>query len=348
MILKDAQSSNVQFVAGRPVLIDSLSFEKHRAGTPWIAYRQFCEQFLGPLAIEAFQTQGFPGILRSSVEGLRLEHVSQLLPLRTWLKPSMLIHLHLHAKTQVALAEKPIPATARGMSGAGLRGLCDSLERAVRGPVWRVPARGWTRYYEECTYSREEVQRKKEFVEHALSSVKPATVWDVGSNTGMFSKIAAARKVPVMAMDSDPAAVEELYRSCRKDGEQNILPLVMDVADPSPRLGWDLEERRSLHDRGPADMILALALIHHLAISRNVPLERIARAFCGLGRNLVVEFVPKNDQRVQFLLRSREDVFSDYHERAFENAFRRHFTIKRSALLEPSGRRLYLMSRKRG
>jgi hypothetical protein len=150
----------------------------------------------------------------------------------------------------------------------------------------------------------------------------------------------------VIAFDIDPAAVERNYRAVRDADERAILPLLADLANPSPALGWAHRERRSLEERGPADALLALALVHHLAIGRNVPLERIAEYFARLGRGLVIEFVPKSDGQVQRLLRSREDVFADYHREGFEAAFGRYFRIDAAESVSGSERTMYAMRRR--
>jgi ribosomal protein L11 methylase PrmA len=168
-------------------------------------------------------------------------------------------------------------------------------------------------------------------------------VWDLGANNGMFSRIAAATGAFTVSFDLDPVAVDENYRTVVAHGETNVLPLVMDLTNPSPAIGWENAERRSLLDRGPADMALALALIHHLAIGNNVPLDRLARFFGRVAPWLVVEFVPKSDPKVQILLATREDIFPNYTEAGFEEAFGPSFITERRELIDGSDRVLYLM-----
>jgi ribosomal protein L11 methylase PrmA len=170
-------------------------------------------------------------------------------------------------------------------------------------------------------------------------------VWDLGANTDEYSRAARAEAKRVIAFDVDPGAVERNYRRVRAENELGILPLLMDLTNPSPALGWGHRERLSLEQRGPADALLALALVHHLAIGHNLPLGRIAETFARLGRLLVIEFVPKEDSQVQRMLRSRPDIFPHYTREGFEAAFRTCFRIEDAQPVTGSERRLYLMSR---
>ena len=176
-----------------------------------------------------------------------------------------------------------------------------------------------------------------------LDELQPGTVWDLGANTGVFSRLASRRGAFTCAMDIDPACVERNFRKCRADGEPNLLPLLLDLTNPSPAIGWAHTERDSLAGRGPCDSLMALALIHHLAISNNVPLSRVAEFFNSLCRNLIIEFVPKSDPQVRRLLASREDIFDDYTPAGFENAFADCFTILQRHEVGEEGRCLYLM-----
>ena len=170
-------------------------------------------------------------------------------------------------------------------------------------------------------------------------------MWDLGADIGVFSRLAADRGALTVAWDIDPSAVERNYLDCRRRGEARILPLVLDVTNPSPGVGWENRERTSLIERGPADCVLALALVHHLAISNNVPFSRMAAFFKRICRWLIIEFVPKDDSQVQRLLASREDIFSDYTSAVFEREFCRHFEIEDGVAITDSPRSLYLMRR---
>ena len=176
-----------------------------------------------------------------------------------------------------------------------------------------------------------------------IGQMSPASVWDLGANVGRFSRMASTRGIHTLAFDLDAAAVDANYRAARREDDEHLLPLVMDLTNPSPGLGWDHRERLSLADRGPADLALALALIHHLAIGNNLPLPMVAATFARLARSAVVEFVPKDDEKVRTLLATREDVFAGYTVEGFEEAMREVFAIEAREPLPSSGRVLYLL-----
>jgi ribosomal protein L11 methylase PrmA len=341
LVLKDASAYNVQFVGSRPVLIDTASFETYVEGTPWVAYRQFCEHFLAPLALACLRDPRTTGLLRAHLDGVPLPLASRLLPARTWMRFGLLSHVHLHARAQSKLGDATAAAGRASVSLHSLRALVDSLSRTVA--ALRTPSRrsGWTDYETTCSYTAAARDGKAAQVQRFLEAARPALVLDLGANTGAFSRQATAAGAYVVSIDGDPEVVEASYARAAAAHDPRLLPLVMDLANPSPGLGWDGRERRALADRGPADAVLALALVHHLAIAGNVPLPMIAAWLARLGRRALVEFVPKDDPQSQRLLAVREDVFDRYHREALEEALARHFAIEWSAPLPESGRVLY-------
>ncbi len=346
MSLKDASAYNVQFVAGRPLLIDTLSFEKYPEGRPWVAYRQFCQHFLAPLALMAHRDVRLNQLSRIHLDGLPLDLASELLPMRTRFRFSLLSHIHLHAHSQKRYENRLVAARTRPVSRFALRALIDNLEGAVNKLQWRPRGTEWGEYYDATNYSGQAFEHKRALISEMLNAVRPGQVWDIGANTGLFSRLASGAGIPTLAIDIDPAAVEKNYRQCRRDNEKLLLPLVGDVTNPSPGIGWENEERRSLLRRGPADTILALALVHHLAISNNLPLARIAGFFGRSCRHLIVEFIPKSDSQVRRLLATREDIFPDYDVSGFEKEFQAFFAIERREPIRESERLLYLMKSK--
>lgn len=178
-----------------------------------------------------------------------------------------------------------------------------------------------------------------------MRAVPGSRAWDLGANTGRYSRIAASAGKRVIAFDIDPAAAERNYREVRAEGRRDILPLVLDLANPSPGIGWAGRERRSLLDRADPDVLLALALVHHLAISRNVPLPMLIALFADLAPWAIVEFVPKDDPMVRRLLASRRDVFPDYTLEAFRAAAGQRFEIMRESAIDDSPRVLFLLRR---
>lgn len=345
MSLKDATAYNVQFEHGRPIWIDTLSFEVLRPDRPWVAYRQFCEFFVASLALIAHTDARLHQMLRTFLDGIPLEIASVLLPWWTRLTMSLGVHIHLHAAAQRRLAGSR-KRTSRAFGQTALAALIDSLERTVRGLTWQPEGTAWGDYYADTNYSAAAVADKRRIVDSAIDRLRPATVWDLGANDGTFSRVAASRGIKTIAFDLDPAAVEKNYRRVRERHEPNLLPLMLDLTNPSAACGWAHAERQSLTDRGPADLVLALALVHHLAIGHNVPFDRIAAFFALLARALVIEFVPKTDSQVERMLASRDDVFAEYTQEAFEAAFARCFIVDAATPIANSQRTLYVMRRK--
>jgi ribosomal protein L11 methylase PrmA len=347
MSLKDCSAYNIQFRKGKPILIDTLSLERYREGEPWVAYRQFCQHFLAPLALMSYRDVRLHQLLQVYIDGIPLDLASSLLPFRTRFVLPLLSHIHLHARSQRHFADKTVDTGSREMGRLSFRGLIDNLESAVRKLTWASDGTEWAGYYESTNYPSDALQHKREIVADFLEEIGPQNVWDLGANVGMFSRIASDRGIRTLSFDADHAAIERSYRQCVEEDETHILPLLLDLTNPSPSIGWENEERESLLERGPADMALALALIHHLAISNNVPLERVSGFFGRICDWLVIEFVPKSDSQVQRLLSTREDIFPNYTQPAFEDAFRSHFTIHRSVDINGTQRTLYLMEGRR-
>jgi len=343
MSLKDASAYNIQFVRGKATLIDTLSFEIYKAGQPWVAYKQFCQHFLAPLALMAYRDVRLSQLLRVYIDGVPLDLASGLLPAKTKFNFGLLTHIHIHAGAQKRYSDKVVKPRMNGMSKQALTGLIESLESTIRKLTWKPAGTEWGDYYEKTNYTDSAFEHKKQLVKEWSVEKKPVLVWDLGGNTGIFSREAAASGAFTVSFDIDPAAVEQNYRTVKAKKEQNILPLVLDLTNPSPAMGWDNNERDSLGARGPVDMALALAVVHHLAISNNVPLPQLANFFAAHCKWLVIEFVPKSDSQVQKLLTSREDIFPNYTREGFEAAFSTRFTIHKNETVRDSERTLYLM-----
>ncbi len=347
MSLKDASAYNVQYFNGRAVLIDTLSFEIYREGEPWTAYRQFCQHFLAPLALMVYRDVRLSQLMRVNIDGIPLDLASALLPNKTRFRFGLLTHIHMHAKSQKRYAGQMVDKDAIKvkMNRMALIGLLESLETTVKSLKAKMVNTGWTDYYQDNNYSEDAFQAKKQVISAFLARIKPNFVWDLGANTGEFSRLASDQGIRTVAFDIDPGAVTQNYKQVKAKREKNILPLVMDLTNPSPSLGWHHQERSSLAARGPVDAILALALAHHLAIANNVPLLDIANFFKDLGSYLIIEFVPKTDSQVKRLLTTREDIFPDYTQSGFETAFCQAYKILESKAVVGSERVLYLMER---
>jgi hypothetical protein len=352
MTLKDASAYNIQFDQGRPVFIDTLSFEAYEEGTPWVAWRQFCQHFLAPLALISYRDVGLAQLSRLYIDGVPLTLARSLLPARAWLRIQLFLHIWIQAGSQRrfegaasesgdAIAPKQRPVSRKNLDNliAGLKSACASLD-------WKPEGTEWADYYEGDSYTDEGDEDKAAVVTSHLDRIQPAEVWDLGANTGRFSRIASEQGINTISFDVDPACVERNYREARRSKETRLLPLVMDLVNPSPALGWAHEERNSLVERSSADLVMALALIHHIAISNNVPLSQIAGYFARLARHLIIEFVPKSDPKVKILLATREDIFPDYTQPGFEAAFSSVFEILDVHPVKGSDRTIYLMRRR--
>ncbi len=347
MSLKDSSAYNVQFVSGKPVFIDTLSFEVYEEGKPWVAYKQFCQHFLAPIALASMTDIRALDLLSSNIDGIPLDLASALLPRKSKFKFSLATHIHWHAKTQQKYAGKQTNQKAgKGVSKMAMLGLIDNLVNAVKSLKWNPKGTEWGEYYTFTNYSDSSFDEKKSLVAAYIEEAKPTTVWDLGANDGTFSSIAALKGIETVAFDIDPIAVEKNYRRVKQDNIP-MLPLQLDLTNPSTGIGWAHEERDSLEQRGKADVVMALAIIHHIAISNNVPLEKVADYLSRLGNHVIIEFVPKEDSQVKILLATREDIFVSYHIEGFEKAFTQYFDIVKKQQVGDSLRTLYLLKSKR-
>ncbi len=347
-ILKDASAYNIQFSQGKPVLIDTLSFEPYKTGEPWVAYRQFCQHFLAPLALMAHTDIRLSQLLRVYIDGIPLDLASKLLPGSTKFNLGLNLHIHTHAAAQLKYADNTSAKSQNKgqMTRVAFQGLIDSLESTIKGLSIKGVKTEWADYYTATNYTEGSLLEKKELVSKFIQRVQPQTLWDLGANTGYFSRLAADAGIFTLAFDIDPMAVEQGWSEVKAKKEKNILPLVLDLTNPSPAIGWANSERMSFLERGPVDCVMALALIHHLAISNNVPLTTLADFFASAGQWLIIEFVPKEDSQVQRLLATREDIFTNYTPEGFEAAFSQVYQIHAKEPIPGSKRFLYLLERK--
>jgi ribosomal protein L11 methylase PrmA len=353
MTLKDASAYNVQYQDGRPIFIDTLSFERHVAGQGWRAYRQFCQHFLAPLALMSGIDIRLGQLTRVHLDGVPLDLASRLLPLHTWLRPGLAMHLHWHARAQRRYAgvESGGPGgavTAGRVTSVGMLGILQSLEHVIEGLTWEPKGTEWADYESTHRYGEAAHAFKRDLVRDWFNLVfpTPRRVIDLGANAGVFSRLVAEQGATVMAVDGDPAAVERNYRRIVADATKGLLPLLADLTNLEAGAGWGGEERLPLFSRTRADLALCLALVHHLAIGNNVPLDRLAAWLSTIAPQIIIEFVPKSDPQVQRLLASRQDVFPSYTVEAFEAVCERHFVIRRRQPIAGSERTLYQMQRR--
>jgi hypothetical protein len=303
--------------------------------------------FLASLSLMSYCDIRMGEWFRISVDGVPLDLASSLLPFRTRFSPAITMHIHMHAKSQKRYADGGLVKGKRDtkVSQFALSALVDSLAGVIGRLDWTPEGTEWANYYQDTNYSRDGLSRKRELVAEYIEEVGPKTVWDIGANDGTFSRIASSLGIETVSFDVDPACVEKNYRAVKAEKEKHLLPLCQDLTNPSPGVGWANNERIPLSGRGPTDLAMALALVHHLAIANNIPLPLVAHYFSSLCRWLIIEFVPKADSQVQRLLSTRTDIFVNYDVDSFENEFKRYFDIVKKSAIPDSLRLLYLMKR---
>ena len=352
--LKDATPYNVQFRGGQPVFVDVGSFEPMRDGEPWVGYRQFCELFLYPLMLASWKDVPFAPWLRGSLEGIRPGDMRNLLSFRDRFRKGTFTHVFLHARLERSYADRGATGDTvkqelkkAGFNKEIVRANVRKMRKLVERLGWEPPKGVWTEYRAVNSYTDDDTARKLAFVGDVAAGQRRSLVWDLGCNDGAFSRICAEHADYVLAVDSDPAPVEILYRRLREENRSDILPLTLDLTDASPGLGWRGRERRRLEERGAPDLVLCLALLHHVSITGNVPVAEYVDWLRSLEASVVIEFVRREDPMAkQLLAAKREDTHPDYDEAFFERCLGEAFEIERREEL-PSGTRVLYHARPR-
>ena len=340
--MKDASPYNVQWRGAEPVFVDVGSFERLREGEPWAGYRQFCALYLYPLLLQAYKDMPFQPWLRGRLDGIEPAEARALVSARDLLRRGVLAHVVLHSRLERRNADRPVRDELRraGFKRELVVANVRRLEKLVARLDWRPRTSMWSSYGATTSYDDAEAERKEAFVRHAPGG---RLVWDLGSNDGRFARIAAERADYVLALDGDAVVLDRLYRDLRAEGDARIQPLLVDLADPSPARGWRGAERATLEARGRPDVVLCLALVHHLAIARNVPLSEIVAWLRDLRATLVVEFVHPEDAQAQRLLaRKRPGLHGEYTRETFEQLLRDAFDVGRTETLASGTRTLYV------
>jgi ribosomal protein L11 methylase PrmA len=342
MILKDATHYNIQFINGKAVHIDSLSFEKYADDESWVAYRQFCECFLNPLLLASYCNLEVHKLMQSYADGVPASVTSSLLPFSTRLNTAILLHVHLQAK--IKKGKSSVLKQTKKISSKDVLNILQHLESYIQKLHLKESRSTWNNYYDETIISNNYLEAKKKLVTQWLGELNYQSVVDFGANEGEFSKLCSS-DASVVATDFDSNCIESLYKGIKQNKITNILPLVLDITQPTPATGWNNAEQFSFLKRAKFDLGLALALVHHLAIGKNVPITMIAELLSNCCKTLVIEFVPKDDPKVLEMLSTRKDIFDSYTQDSFENSFLAYFTILKKETVEYSNRILYLMQK---
>ena len=346
MILKDATPYNIQFHKGKPVFIDTLSFDAYDPKQPWIAYRQFCQCFLFPLYLEHYLKTDIQKILSTYIDGIPVDFVAKLLPLKSRLSLGVWLHVYLqHSATTSTRANSKQPSAA--FSKKKLLDVISHLTNIITNfPVNKTYKTTWSNYYEDTILSKEYLQEKEKIMQAFCQQTTARSVLDLGANDGYFSRLFASHQMQVIATDSDNRCISRLYQEVKQHKIENILPLMLDIANPSPAIGFHNQERAAFHDRIKTDLVAALALVHHLVIGKNISLPVLAEYFNDIATELIIEFVPKEDEKVKQMLATRPDTFVDYDVTNFEQYFSLYFTIVEKVPVPGTHRILYKMHRK--
>jgi len=345
MILKDATPFNIQWHNGRLIFIDTLSFEKYEE-KPWIAYRQFCENFLGPLLIMHYSKHQLPSLLLSWPDGIPLPVVQSLLPKRSRFSLHTYLHVHLHAR--VSGKKRSNTEQPTHLSKQKLINLISSLQVLIERLKPPEQKSTWSEYYDEAGKRNDYLEQKKKIIINWISNVDINTAVDLGANEGEFARLLSERNIHTLAADFDPYCINKLYNRIKAGVQINIQPLVIDLANPTPAIGVNNKERSSFIDRTKVDLVLALALIHHLAIGRNIPFDMVAEFFSRVGKKLIIEFIPKDDEKIKLMLQQKKDIYTSYSEPNFISAFEKYFHVEDRKIIPGSERVLFLMTRNEG
>lgn len=342
MTLKDASGYNVQFLNGKPIFIDILSFMFYKDGSPWMAYGQFCRHFLCPLVLMRYVDERLNSLLINYIDGIPLDIASNILGKRGGLVS--LEHIKLHNKS-IINNNNNLNNKKYNLSKSSILNIIAMLERQINNLKRKKSISEWDNYYDNTNYDAIADKSKHIIINKYLKEIKCKnndTIWDLGSNDGKYSYIASKYVNNVISFDIDYNTVNRNYINI-KNNNKNILPLLLDLTNPSPAIGFASLERKSVTDRGGCKCILALAIIHHIAISNNVSFDKIAEWFSKLGKYLIIEFVPKNDSQVEKLLKTRNDIFDWYNIDNFEELFSSYYKIISNSKIKNSKRVIYLM-----
>ena len=345
MILKDATAYNIQFLNGKPIFIDTPSFEFYEEGSPWGAYGQFCRHFMAPLLLMANVDENLNCLLRNYIDGIPIDLADNILKNRGGMTAFQ--HIKIHGKS-ISQNNNSNELKKVNISKTNMINIILMMKRQIEKLKRQNNNTEWDKYYDNTNYDELAEKSKFSIVEKYLKNIKfnpNDIVWDFGANDGKYSKIAEKQGIYVISYDIDYNAVNRNYKKSEEMGKK-ILPLLLDLTNPPSSIGFAQNERKGLNERGPVKCIMFLAIIHHVCISNNIPFNKLSKWLSTICNNLVIEFVPKNDSQVQKLLKTRKDIFKNYDEKTFEDEFSRYFKIIEKNKITNSERILYFMELK--
>ena len=343
MILKDATPYNFCLRGGKALLFDTSSFAFFEEPNYWIAYRQFCEEMLGPFALMHYRGMRWGRLMLASHQGLPLDFISQNLPLKSYLNLSCLLHLHLHAKSYQKPSAKK--GKSQGFSQEKLIEVFSMIKGSVqKWDTYHQYPNYWSEYYDIDIETEEYLQDKQETVKAYLQSCNVKSVLDLGANTGKFSELACDYADRVIALEFDKKCVDQIEKSIEETGNTKLHTLLGDLSQTSPDFGLLGKEHLSIFKRAKSDLVLVLALVHHLALSKLIPFELITDLVYEFSnRYVLIEFIEKSDRKVNQLLQNNPRYYPSKEE--FELIIQQKFTILQQKTLDKSVRTLYLVEK---
>jgi len=348
-MMKDATPYNIQWRGAKPVFIDTPSFLPRMKGEQWVSYRQFCMLFLTPLMLKGYLDINHTDILRANLDGLTPPEAACYFRGLSRFRRGVLSHIFFPATVERSIAKRErdaVPVQKRKgviQSDAMVLGLIQQMKRLVTSINRPIGHTDWSKY--ELTHSYEDMdfKEKEAFVNVHSGSRHRSMVWDIGCNTGHFSKIVAKFSETVIAIDGDHDAVEQLYLRESAQENSNILPLNLNLANLSPAQGWAGSERKAFDKRGRPELVLCLALIHHMRISANIPCALFLDWLSSLKSEAIIEFVDRSDEMVIKLLANKKEQYDDYSLEIFERQVRERFEVIASQDLKGGKRRIYML-----
>lgn len=341
MILKDSSTYNIQFIGSKAIFIDISSFEIYQSNSLWAGYQQFCRHFLAPLLLASYKDVRLIKLLLVNIDGIDLSYVRKLLPIKSFLNSSVFLHIILNTSGVKTTSKKKIKLNEQGLKSI-LVHLTDTIEKLKL----KNKNSEWSDYYNNTNYSDSGLLQKASIIETFIKKLNVKTALDVGANNGKFSKLLSDSSIYTVSTDIDELAVEKNFIDALRDKNDNLLSLHLNLANPTPSIGWDNTERKSFYDRSKFDLVLALAVVHHFVITYDLSFEMIAEKFSKIGKYLIVEFPLPEDDKVQFISRNKLSQFSNYNIENFKTAFEKYFLELDNKFIDSNSRVIFLYVKK--
>ena len=344
--LIDASAFNIQFKNNKPIFIDILSLSEYKDGEYWYAHKQFCENFLNPLILSSKKGINFNNWFRGNLEGIHTHELAPLLNLKDLFSPTVFFHVYLlnkldeKSKKNPEKTDKKLKST-KNFTKRSYLNLLIQLKNFISKLNKKKKISNWEDYTDKNTYDENEEQIKLNIIKDFIDESNPNFLCDLGCNEGKYSEYASKKNnIKVLGVDFDLNVLDKAYIKAKKES-RNFFPIYADFSNPSSNLGWNGVERKSFVKRSKFDGIIALALIHHLVIAKNIPLSQVLNWLTSLAPKGLIEFIPKDDPTVQIMLKLKGDIFPDYNEQKFKEKLLTFAKIKKISVVTKSKRKIY-------